>query len=505
MQREFPWLAEAQTPGLSEDPFAQVGSHLERQEPAVATQAAAAVLATAGACATVTWLPRTVVLYFQQPLAVGVALFVGVTLVMVVPYYAGFALFYARAARRPNAALPLLAGAAWVSGELGRSHLLGGNPWVLFGYTQVGVDRVAQLADLTGVYGISFVLAAVNVATAEAWVAWRATRRLGGAAGGGLLVAAALVALVVAYGQLRTGRPVVPAAAAVPVAVVQGNVDLAAQWRRELYGKNLELYLRLTIGTLRAEPARLVIWPETAMNFFVAEEPAYRTSIASALRPFGAELLAGGPYVIGGDQPRFYNAAFDIAPDGEVRARYDKRRLLPFAEAVPLEAIDLIRRNFGRVREFTPGAPGPPLPTAAGPAGILICNEALYPGDARARILEGAQILVNLTNDTWTDSGQFSTIAFDMSALRAVEQHRYLIRASTSGPSAVIDPLGRVVVRSRLFTRDVVRSAVAPIRQHTVYARVGDLFAYACVLVTGLACIVWAARSRRDGPGATAR
>jgi apolipoprotein N-acyltransferase len=467
---------------------------LRRATPARAALAAA-VLAMAGACATVAWLPGAVVSYFQQPLSAGVALFVIVTAVMVLPYYVGVALFYARAARRPHPGLPLCVAAAWVAGELARSHLLGGNPWVLFGYTQVGVDRIAQIADLTGVYGMSFVLAAVNAAVAEAWIAWRERRRLDRAAGGGVLVAAVLVGLLLAYGQMRLTREV-STAAAVPVAIVQGNVEIGAQWRSEFYGRNLDLYLRLTIEALRSEPAPLVVWPENAMTFFVAEEPLYRASLAAALRPFGTELLAGGMHFSEAADPRYYNAAFLIAPDGEVRARYDKRRLLPFAEAAPLDGVDLIRRNFGRVRELTPGAASPPLPTVAGRAGILLCNEAMYPADARARVLEGAELLVNLTNDTWTDSAQFSLIAFDMSALRAVEQRRYLIRASTSGPSAIVDPLGRVLSRSGLFAPAVVRGAVVPMELLSPYARVGDLFAYACVAATALTGAAWMRRVR---------
>jgi apolipoprotein N-acyltransferase len=454
----------------------------------------AAILALSGACVTVAWLPRTVVQYFAQPFAVGVVLFVAVTAVMVVPYYVGVALFYARAARRAHSVLALQVGAAWVTGELARSHLLGGNPWVLFGYTQVGLDRVVQIADSTGVYGISFVLAAVNVAVAEAWIAWRERNRLDCAAASGLVLAALLIAITVGYGQLQLARDFPAAASMVPVVIVQGNVDVGAQWRRDFYGRNLDLYLQLTSEALRRAPAALVVWPESAMTFFVAEEPRYRETIASVLQPFGAELLAGGPYFSGTKDVKYHNAAFLIAADGAVRARYEKRRLLPFAETVPLAGVDLIRRNFGRVREFTPGAASAPLPSAAGRAGILTCNEAMYPADARARVLAGAEILVNLTNDSWTDSTQFSTIAYDMSVLRAVEQRRFLIRASTSGPSALIDPIGRTTAGSALFVPAIVRGAVAPLHEFTSYARVGDLFAYACVGVNVLTSLRWLVR-----------
>lgn len=435
-----------------------------------------AVLGTAGACTTVAWLPRTVVTYFGQPWWIGAVLFAAVVAVMVAPCYAAAAACAARFARRCRATLPLAVGAAWVAAEFARAQLLGGNPWVLFGYTQVGVLPVTQIADLAGVYGLSFVLAASNVAVAQLWL-------YGRGALGAVAVAAALAGATLAYGWARlAAQPSRPGDIA--VAIVQGNLDLGAQWRQELYGRNLEVYLRQTMETLRVQPAPLVVWPESAMTFFLAEEPLYRASIASALSAYGATLVAGGPARRTADT--FTNAAFTIAPDGAIVAQYDKRRLLPFAEYLPFSSIDLLRRNFGRVRSFLPGAPAAPLPTLAGAAGVLICNEAFYAEEARDRVREGATLLINLSNDTWMDSRQFSAIAFDMSALRAVETRRWLVRASTSGPSAVVDPLGRVTAEGPLAARAVIRGAVSSRTEQPPYVRWGDAFAVACGIATAL-------------------
>ncbi|MDX2170358.1 MAG: hypothetical protein SF182_25020 [Deltaproteobacteria bacterium] len=135
-----------------------------------------AVLGAAGACATVAWLPRTVVTYFGQPWWIGAALLTAIVAEMVVPCYAAAAACAARFARRWRTALPSAVGAAWVAAEFARAQLLGGNPWVLFGYTQVGVPPVAQIADLADVYGLSFVLVASNVAAAELWLHGRGAR-----------------------------------------------------------------------------------------------------------------------------------------------------------------------------------------------------------------------------------------------------------------------------------------------------------------------------------------
>lgn len=435
-----------------------------------------AVLGFAGTCATVDWLPRTVATYYAQPALVGLGLFVAVALLMVVPPIAGFALCYRLLADRYRDTLPLVAAAAWVSTELLRARILTGNPWVLFGYSQVGDGRVVQIADLAGVYGIGFLLMAVNVALAEL-VRRRSVRPL---------IAPAVLALAaVVYGHVRLGQAW-GTEGGTRVAAVQANLDSGTQWRRELYGQNLETYLRMTDRAAR-DGARLIVWPENAMTFFVESEPLYREAIARVLAPYGAELVGGAPRAEEGPTPAYYDSAFLIAPDGTVAGRYDKQFLLPFAEYFPLPELDFLRRSFGRVRELVPGGPTPPLPTALGPAGVVICNEAMFPEVVRARVRAGAGFLLNLSNDTWMNDPKYSAIAFDMVVLRAVEQRRFLVRASTSGPSAIVDPLGRVRVQTQLFTADVAAAPVTARSEETPYARGGDAFAFVCVGLTLLA------------------
>jgi RNA polymerase sigma-70 factor (ECF subfamily) len=141
------------------------------------------------------------------------------------------------------------------------------------------------------------------------------------------------------------------------VAVAQANLDLGTQWRQEFYGKNLTEHLRLTHEVLGPPRPALVVPAAIAMTFFVADEPLYRQSIALVLGPADVQLLAGGVRVEDRDgATRYYNAAFLLDPTGEVVAHYDKQHLLPFAEYFPFGSIGVLKREFGRVREFTPGA-----------------------------------------------------------------------------------------------------------------------------------------------------
>lgn len=463
----------------------------------------AALFAVAGTCATVDWLPKTVMTYFGQSAAAGIGLFLAVTFVMVVPPVVAFALAYKALAGRVSGLLPLWAGAAWTATELARANLWTGNPWVLLGYSQVGVDPVVQIADVTGVYGLSFLVALVNAALAECWLSARRSAKGKKVAAKCLATASVALAVALGYGSLRLAERQDREAGATSVAVVQGNIDLGARWRNELYGRNLDVYLRLTAEALHATGARLVVWPENAMTFYLAYEPLYQKAISLVLDVFGAQLLAGGPHHdANAKDPSFFNSAFVLSPAGEITARYDKERLLPFGEYFPLPRLEFLRRRFVRVREFSSGGPAAPVPTVAGAAGILICNEAMFPEVARSRVHAGSEILVNLTNDSWMNDRKFSEIAFDMSVLRAVEQRRYLIRASTSGPSAVIDPYGRVQGKTELFTQSWSEGGVVPQHRLTAYARLGDSFAFGCVLVVlGVLVQRWARPSRAHREG----
>jgi apolipoprotein N-acyltransferase len=136
--------------------------------------------------------------------------------------------------------------------------------------------------------------------------------------------------------------------------------------------------------------------------------------------------------------------------------------------------------------QFTVGEASRPIDTDAGPAGVLICNEAFYGGMAAARVRAGATWLASLANDTWVSDAQFSRMALDMVRFRAIEERRRVVRASTWGPSALVDPFGRVTVATATGAQDTVEGNVESLGGETLYARVGDAFALACVAAVAL-------------------
>jgi apolipoprotein N-acyltransferase len=163
---------------------------------------------------------------------------------------------------------------------------------------------------------------------------------------------------------------------------------------------------------------------------------------------------------------------------------------VPFAEYFPFPRLDFLRREFGRARQFSPGTHAAPLATVAGPVGVTICNESMLAEHTIERVRAGAAWLVTLSNDSWVGRRQYADIAIEMGRLRAVEVRRWLVRASTSGPSAVVDPVGRVVDRRPFDVAGVARGEVVPRQGSTIYARVGDVFAWACVLMAVAALLL---------------
>ncbi len=455
------------------------------------------------------WMPRAVTNYYEQAPWVGWAFFFGCALVMAAPYYAAAAWAIRRLCPPQDSASPIpawcgpwLVAAAWTAAELGRGRLLTGtpfligNPWALLGYSQIGFEPAIQIASWAGVYGISFAMVSCNAGLAECAIAALSRRRPAPALLAASLLPAALV-LVFGWASLRAYEPE-PLERETGLAVVQGNLDSNARWRSDLYGENLGIYLQLSRAALERVPGtQLVIWPEAAMTFFLEDEDLYRLSIARVIADAGAELVAGGTRHEGrGEDQRYFNTVFWLDREGEIGARTDKQYLVPFSEAFPFGSIEWLRRRFERVRTFSPADETRPLPTVAGPVAVVICNEAMLPEVVSDRVAQGAEWILNPSNDTWIPEARFAEQQLDIVTLRAVEQGRWLIRSSTAGPSAVIDPRGRVLGRTELGERRLLMGPVARRDGRTVYSHVGDAFAFFCVGgVTG--ALLWVRRGRR--------
>ena len=387
----------------------------------------------------------------------------------------GLALFWAGAAALATLAPARARAGALVAAltlaEVVRGWILTGFPWAEIGQIWIGTPAM-QLAAWAGPHALTLLALAPAVLVAGA--GWRR-----GGLAGGAVIAAAMMA-----GALRPAAPAADAGAPV-VRIVQPNAAQHLKWHPEMIPRFLDRSLALTAEDTARAPD-LVVWPETSVAYMLEESGPVLSAIARA---------AGGAPALVGIQRRaagYRNAAVVIGPDGAVRDIYDKAHLVPFGEYMPLpglaarmgiEALAAIARGG-----YTPG-PGARL-IDLGPLGrarVLICYEAIFPGEIAAA--ERPRMLIQITNDGWFGrlTGPYQHLA--QARLRAVEHGLPMLRAANTGVTAVIDADGRVRQRLGLGQAGQITAALPAARAPTLYARLGDGWLIAA-LAAGLAAAV---------------
>lgn len=381
----------------------------------------------------------------------------------------GMALFWGAAfaaARRfwhPGWSRAILLAAVWGFVEFTRGHVLTGFPWALQAYAWIDTP-VAQVLALTGPYGLTFLTLCAGLT-------------LGLARPRAIVAAGLLVALGWGFGAWRLSTPAPIRADPVQVRIVQPNMPQNEKWLPD----REETFFRRHLA-LSAEPADpmpdVTIWSETAVAFVLDDDPAAQAAAAASVGPDGRLLLGirrAEPRAGGWD---WFNSFAALGPDGAAGGVYDKVRLVPFGEYIPLKdlaarlgipALTTLTRGG-----FTPG-PGPRVISVPGvPAFLpLICYEAIFPEAARA---SGArpEWLIQVTNDAWFGeiSGPYQHLA--QARARAIEQGLPLARAANTGVSAMIDPRGEMVAELELGAQGTVDAALPGALPKTTYARTGD-------------------------------
>ncbi|MEJ2038743.1 MAG: apolipoprotein N-acyltransferase, partial [Desulfosarcinaceae bacterium] len=378
--------------------------------------------------------------------------------------------------------LMLVAPAAWVALEMVKAHLFTGFPWELLGYSQYKHLWIIQIADLTGVYGVSALIVAVNAFLALAVFYWLETtwkgepvaRRTFIATAG--VTALALIA-VCGYGirQIANVDKAVAAADKSNVAVVQGNIDQAHKWDPSFQMITAVKYKELS-RKMADRGADLIVWPETATPFYFLQDPLLSSLTLDGIKETGVYYLIGSPsYQKGKSGIRYYNSAYLVTPEGKEAGRYDKVHLVPFGEYVPLKRwLPFIKKMVAQVGDFATGRRGSTLKWRQHSLGVLICYEVIFPELARAMTQNGASLLVNITNDAWFGYTSAAYQHFSMAVFRSVENRRALARAANTGISGFIGPAGRIISSTALFKEAAVMAPVPLLSLKTQYTRWGD-------------------------------
>ncbi|MBI3768427.1 MAG: apolipoprotein N-acyltransferase [Deltaproteobacteria bacterium] len=382
-------------------------------------------------------------------------------------------------------------------------------PWRL-AHSQYRLPTLLQTGELAGPSLLGFTVVWVNAAVLAAGRALVGRRAGGGAAppratrGMPLTIALPLLlaATLAAFGAWRLAdvRAARARAPALRVGVVQGNISIEHKGDRAFFGRNLDAYRDASRAI--ADDVDLLIWPETVFQHRIAAERARLDGDDDPFSGAPRPLLFGGLAIAYGDggPARVYNSAFLRGADGHVAGRYDKRVLVPFGEYMPLgDRIPRLRELSPATSNFAAG--GEPAVLMLDPSarlGALICYEDVIPGPARAAAAKGATLLVNLTNDAWYGDGAEPLQHQALAIWRTVETRRDLVRATNSGWTSVLAATGEVMAELPTFRLGTLTTEVRLLSGTTVYTAVGDVFAWAVVMIVAGAS---ALRSRKARPG----
>ena len=392
-------------------------------------------------------------------------------------------------------------------------------PWDQLGYSQVDNGFVSQLAPWTGVYGISFVLVAVSALAAGSFILGK--RTFSGSLAGILLS-------VVAVGATWVEKhPTVSPTTATAV-LIQPNLDVEntgywqgpGEWQQHiadfihLGGENCKTYIAgipqtgAPEGEIVCPPYEthpdLIVWPESPAPFF-EQDPRFQQSMADVARAEQAPLVVNG---VGADfdkennRWRDYVSAMAFDAGGRELGRYDKIHLVPWGEYVPFQKFFFfVRKLTGKVASFTPGEDRKVFHLTDGHGamhryGIFICYEAVFADEIRQFAKNGAEVFVTGSDDGWYGDTSAPWQLLNMARMRAMENRRWILRATNDGVTAVIDPYGRVRQSIPRHKVDALPAEFGYVGDLTFYTQHGDVFAWLCVVIA--VGVVWWAASKKQ-------
>ena len=428
------------------------------------------------------WLTYSMIHYGGVPTLL--AYFLLIPGALVIGTFPGlFTLFLALVIKKWGHTAVLLAPVFWTALEWARLGITG-QLWNAIGYSQAYHPMLIQPAKWGGVYAVSFLILAIN--SAVAWLIIQRSRWT-------VVTSAAVVVLVLLVSWV-SARSAIPAQTsqtpAVNVIALQPNVPMKLVKSVEEMKELLERHWSMSTDALKHLPddnsPRLVIWPESPMNFTYARDRGFQEQLATFAKANRTSLLLNSlePAAANG----FYNSALLINEEGRMISQYDKIRLMPFGEYVPLpQWLPGASLITGIVGDFTPGDKYTLMPFGESRAGVFICIESAYPWIPRTLTTEGADVLINISNDGYLGPTAVMRQHLANAIFRAVENGRTVVRVTNSGLTALIHPTGEFQDVTSPFAIDVrVWKVGEGSTAGTFYTKHGDLFVHLCAAITAV-------------------
>ena len=400
-------------------------------------------------------------------------------------FYGVFALLVAWVSRRSLGHGLALAPFLWTALELARTYyFVNGFPWNLLGYA-IKPEGLRQIASVTAVYGLSFLAVATS-----ALLVWFI---LDSRARSHRYALALWLVLLFAANRLLV-PPRMPPAQQVAV-LLEPNVPLddaaLAAWAPWRDPANLENLVRLSLAALPALPPvkagpPLIIWPENSAPFFYNRDPVFRSAIQGMARQAHGVAIVGAVNFDGPGESVPLESADVVDSAGSQIFRYDKIHLVPFGEYTPSWLKGIAGKITSQVGDFVPGRNYGVLRFNHDEIGVFICYESIFPQLVRRLTPPGTSVLVNISDDAWYGDSSARFQHLEMVEMRAIENHRYILRATNDGITVVIDPYGRITQRLPQHQRVALTGRFSYISGRTFYNVHGDVLAWLCVAATGL-------------------
>jgi len=388
----------------------------------------------------------------------------------------------------------------WVALEYSRSLTQFAFPWELLGYSQYLKLPLIQIADITGVYGISWLIVLFNVAivcfllytTRQSWNHNDVSNRLVYVFLGCVIfcfVVFLTYGLVKMYGIdqiIQTSQN------KMNVGVVQGNINQAVKWDEKFRTQTIQKHT-IASQSETHHNADLIVWPETAVPIYIQQKTVLSEKLTSFIDNQSAAFLIGGlryeHLEIG--QWKFYNSAFLLEPNKTNWQTYDKSHLVPYGEYIPFQTVfPFLKKIVQGVGDFSEGTSIKPLTWKQWSIGPQICYEILFPNISRLLVQGGADILVNITNDAWYGHSCAPYQHFSMTVFRAIENKRALARSANTGVSGFVNPYGKIIAKSEIFTEANLNADLPILDGLTVYCQFGDIFAIFCCFIVAVSIIL---------------
>jgi apolipoprotein N-acyltransferase len=428
------------------------------------------------------------------------------------PYVGLFGLAFSAISRRSGF---LYAGIAapfvWVCLEYVRSNLgFLAVPFPTLAHSQFQHLSLIQLSSYTGAYGISFMIVSVNCALAATILALASGfKRVKWEAGGLLLLSLSLTALALIYGNAVLQRPM--GDQKIRVSVVQGNIGREMKRDPKRYAHFIITRYRNLTERVMGAGSSLIVWPEAATPGFVLKNLSLMKQVVDIVRGANTHVVLGSAeFPKFSNEPlspgRFGNTALFFSPEGKVLGQYLKMKLIPFGEYLPYEDVIPWPRFIvpeNKKGYEIPGKEYTLFELEGKRFGVVICSEGAFPDFFRKFVKRGAEFMVNITNEGWFgETALYQKVA--ASVFRAVENRISLVRATNTGISCFIDPLGNITGRIKkgrkqtlikgYLTQDVLIS-----KERTFYTTYGNIFVYACFLMTLLLIALSLSRAKKKG------